>query len=106
MRGSSIVAGFVFISLAFSQVTTSLLDGVVSDPQGAGAAGAEIAVTNTENGQALKTIADERGHWLLPSMPAGNYRITVSLSGFRTMNVDGIKIDAGVPKSVNVKLEV
>src|SRR5262249_58790610 len=32
--------------------------------------------------------------------------VTVSIKGFRTSNIDGVKLDAGVPKTVNVKLEV
>src|SRR5262249_10788391 len=32
--------------------------------------------------------------------------VTVSIKGFRTASIDGVKIDAGVPKTVNVKLEV
>jgi hypothetical protein len=39
-------------------------------------------------------------------MIAGDYRVRVSIKGFRTVTIDAVKIDAGVPKTVNVKLEV
>ena len=95
------------VSVVFCQViTTSTLDGTVTDSQGALAAGAQIAVANVDNGQTFKTLADPRGHWVFPSMPTGNYRVTVALSGFRTTTVESVKLDAGVPATVNVTLEV
>jgi hypothetical protein len=106
MRISSIVAALLFCVGAFSQVTTSVLDGTVSDPQGAIVPGAEVIVSNAATGQVLKAVADDRGHWTLPSLPAGSYRVSIALKGFRTTTIDDVKLDAGVPKSVNVNLEV
>lgn len=57
-------------ALAFAQVeTTSTLDGTVTDQQGAMVVGAEVVVTNSNNGQVFKAVTDEHGHWLLPSLP-------------------------------------
>jgi hypothetical protein len=94
-------------SLAFSQaVTTSTLDGNVTDPQGALIVGASLTVTNTDNGATFKATTDERGHWVLPSMPAGNYRVAVTMQGFKVTSVEAVKIDAGVPATVNARLEL
>jgi Carboxypeptidase regulatory-like domain len=94
-------------TLAFSQViTTSILDGTVTDSQGGVAVLAQVIVTNADNGQTFRTATDERGHWVFPSMPAGTYRVSVTLTGFRTTTIEAVKIDAGVPATVNVKLEV
>lgn len=94
-------------SLLLSQVTTTApLDGNVVDPQGAAVVGAEVMVVNTNNGQTLKTASDERGHWILPAMPSGTYRVTVSVAGFRTLSIENVKIDAGVPATVTARLEV
>jgi Carboxypeptidase regulatory-like domain len=105
MHRIMMLAGVCVLS-AFSQVTTSLLDGTVTDPGGGVVAGAEITVTNADNGQVLRMKSDERGHWALPAMIAGEYKVAVSAAGFRGAAIDGVKIDAGVPKTVNVKLEV
>jgi hypothetical protein len=86
--------------------STSLMDGTVTDPQGSAVVGAEVVVINADNAATYKTTSDERGHWALPSMPAGPYRITVTVKGFRTMIIDNVKVDAGVPSTVNVKLEI
>jgi hypothetical protein len=97
----------VCATLAFSQVaTTSTLDGVVTDPQKAAVAGAEVVVTNVNNAQTFKATTGGRGYWLLPSMPAGVYKVSVSMKGFRTSLIDNVKIDAGVPATVNGQLEL
>ena len=48
--------------------TTSSLDGTVTDPQGAAVAGAQVVVTNVNNGQTFKATTNNGGYWILPSM--------------------------------------
>lgn len=97
----------ILSALACAQVTTSsTLDGTVTDPQGSLVAGAQIVVVNVDNGQTLKATADERGHWVVPAVPVGTYRVTVTMAGFRTLTMPGVTINAGVPVTVPGKLEV
>jgi len=97
----------VFAAFACAQVTTSsTLDGTVTDPQGALVSGAQILVVNAENGQTLKATADNNGHWVIPAVPVGTYRVTVTMAGFRTLTMPGVNVNAGVPVSVNGRLEV
>jgi hypothetical protein len=92
---------------AFSQVvTTSTLDGTVLDPQKAAIAGANVVVTNVNNGQTFKATTDVRGYWLLPSMSEGVYKVSVSMKGFRTFVLENVKIDAGVATTTNAQLEL
>jgi hypothetical protein len=94
-------------AIASAQViTTGTLDGVVTDAQGAIAPNAAITVVNVDNGQSFKTLSDERGHWVFPSLPAAAYRVSVTLDGFRTLTIENVKLDAGVPATVNGRLEV
>ena len=50
--------------------------------------GAEVTVTNVDNGQVLKVSTDEHGRWALASMIAGDYRVSASIKGFRTATID------------------
>jgi hypothetical protein len=97
----------VCATVAFSQVvTTSVVDGNVTDPQGAVIIGASITVTNVDTGQVFKATTDEHGHWVLPSMLEGAYKVSITAQGFRVTEVEGVQVDVGVPKTVNAKLEV
>src|SRR5215471_767492 len=91
---------------ALAQVTTGRLEGTVNDPQGASVPGAQVKVSNTETGQTFDTVADEKGLWAIPSVATAMYRVVVSHPGFKTTTVDNVKVDAGVPATVNAKLEV
>src|SRR6476659_410416 len=97
---------FAFVTASFSQILTGRLEGTVSDPQGAAVPGAQVRVVNGQNGQTFNVVTDERGYWTLPSLSTANYKVTVTRQGFKTATLENVKIDAGVPATVNVTLEV
>jgi hypothetical protein len=92
--------------LVFAQINTSTLDGVVSDPQGALIPNAEVTVTNTLTGQMMKTITNDRGHWVVPSLSTATYSVAVTAAGFKKAEKRDVKLDAGIPATVNMTLEV
>src|SRR5436305_6965314 len=94
-----IVAVCFLATLLFSQVSTSRIDGVVTDPSGAAVPGAEVTVTNLATDQSIKTTTLENGEWALPSMPAAKYKIAVTKPGFKAGVAANIEVNAGVPAS-------
>ncbi|MGH9672342.1 MAG: carboxypeptidase regulatory-like domain-containing protein, partial [Bryobacteraceae bacterium] len=94
----------VFASLASAQL--SRLEGTVTDPQGAAVPGAQIRVTNAQTALALDTTSDDRGFWVFSAMPAAVYKVTASSTGFKTANLDNVKLEVGVPATLNIKLEI
>ena len=97
---------FLGLAAAMAQVNTSTLDGLVTDPQGAFVPKVEIVVTNTLTTQTFRTVTDSRGHWAVPSLPTATYSVTATAPGFKTMTKEGIKMDAGIPATVDLQLEV
>uniref|UniRef100_Q01S00 TonB-dependent transporter Oar-like beta-barrel domain-containing protein n=1 Tax=Solibacter usitatus (strain Ellin6076) TaxID=234267 RepID=Q01S00_SOLUE len=101
-----LLAACISAALLFSQVSTSRMDGVITDPSGAAVPGAEVTVTNVATDQILKTTTTDNGEWVLPSMPAGKYKIKVAKPGFKSGLAASVEVNAGVPATVNMKLEV
>src|SRR5262249_38732090 len=97
---------YLFASLAFAQINTSTMDGVVTDPQGALIPNAEVTITNTLTGQAIRTNTNDRGHWVVPSLSTATYTVSVSAPGFKKVEKRDVKLDAGIPATVNITLEV
>src|SRR5580765_2537670 len=93
-------------ALALAQLNTTTMDGVVSDPQGALIPNAEVTVTNSLTGQAIRTVTNDRGHWAVPSLPTATYSDSVSAAGFKKVEKRDVKLDAGIPATVNLTLEV
>jgi hypothetical protein len=102
-----VVAGLcLWCVTVLAQVTTGRIEGTVVDTQGSAVPGAVVKVVNTATGQTMNLSADENGIWALPSMPTSVYTVTVSHPGFKTITIENVKVDAGVPASVRAKLEV
>ncbi|MBL8229228.1 MAG: carboxypeptidase regulatory-like domain-containing protein [Bryobacterales bacterium] len=100
------LAAALFCATANSQITTSRLDGSVADPTGAAIIGAQVQARNVATGQTFTTQSNERGEWVIPAVPTATYRVTVSATGFKSSSVPDVKVDAGVPATVNLKLEL
>src|ERR1041385_2654396 len=95
----------VVAAMAYSQVFARL-DGTVTDPQGAAVVGAQVRIVNVATGQSFEAKSDERGYWVVPSLSTGNYKVTVSMQGFKTENLDNVKLNAGVPATANAVLQI
>jgi len=91
----------------FAQVTTTArMDGVVTDQQNAMVPSAVVVVLQTATGQTFRTTTDEKGYWALPSLQTGVYKVTVTHEGFRAATNNSVLLDAGVPATVNMTLEI
>src|SRR5579884_863415 len=91
-----------FAAASFAQVNTSVMDGTVTDPQGSLVPRAQVIVTNTLNGQTFTAVTDDKGHWAIPALPTATYSVAVSAPGFKKVEKTDIKMDAGIPATVNL----
>lgn len=71
------------------------LSGVIRDPSGAAVPGATITLTGEETGFRRITQSGGDGAYLVASLYAGVYKITVRKPGFRTLVRFGVKLEAG-----------
>src|SRR5215469_13028641 len=106
MKWTFLVVFLLCAALAFSQGSTATLGGSITDPTGAAVPGADVTLTNTATGAALKTTSNERGDYAFAQIPGGQYRVTITKTGFRSATVDSITMEPGVPATVPVKLEI
>src|SRR4051794_11935488 len=93
-------------AFAVAQTTSSRITGTITDPAGSAIPGANITATNIDTNVGFKTVTGAQGEYAIPALPAATYKLTVSATGFRTGVVTDVKLDAAVPATVNVKLEV
>lgn len=86
--------------------TTAPISGSVLDPNGAAIAGAEVTVKNNATGTELKAKTSGSGAYTIPSLGTGVYTVTIEAPGFKKAVVQEVKMDVGVPATVNVTLEI
>jgi Carboxypeptidase regulatory-like domain/TonB-dependent Receptor Plug Domain len=82
------------------------LSGAVVDSQGGVIPGADVKVKNNGTGIENSAVTGTDGTFTIPSLPGGTYSVTVSLQGFKTVTLSSVTLNAAVPASVKVTLQV
>ena len=101
-----LIAVFCFCFRAQSQTNEGILTGTVVDQSGATVAGAQITVKNEATGNTSKTTSGDDGAFRFPSLPVGQYDITVSRQGFNSVTQRGVAVQVGSTASITIPLNV
>ena len=97
---------FIGISPVFAQSDRGGITGRVTDQAGAVVAEAKVTALNVETGETRETRTNSEGNYTIPQLPAVIYTIKVEATGFKTANVEKIKVAVQVIRTVDVSLEV
>jgi len=89
-----------------AQLTEGNVVGTVSDPSGAGVAGAKVSVKNVGTAITLETTSDAQGYYRVPHLSPGTYEIQVAKDGFKTLVLQGIQVNVGVITRADATLQV
>src|SRR5580700_3326647 len=100
-----LVLVFAFVSVARAEVGGKIT-GVVRDQTGSVIPGAAVVVTNTATGAKQTTTTDQDGVFTFPVLPVGQYRVDVTLGGFKDYTRSGLVIDIDSALVVDVTLQV
>jgi hypothetical protein len=87
----------------YGQTSPGTIQGSVVDPGGRAIGGAAVAVTS---GPELKrtAVTDSDGKFGVTGLPAGNYTVEVSATGFATKIQENVAVSAGAVATVPVSL--
>ncbi|HEY0049267.1 MAG TPA: carboxypeptidase-like regulatory domain-containing protein, partial [Pyrinomonadaceae bacterium] len=96
---------FLLTQNVFAQATGSL-SGTVKDPNEAVVQGATVTVKNSATNLTRTTMSDEEGRWTIQVLPVGNYSVTYEKEGFKKSLSENVAVEASVPRTVEVSLEV
>jgi Carboxypeptidase regulatory-like domain/TonB-dependent Receptor Plug Domain len=94
------------VPLMAQSSTTGGLTGTVTDPSGAVISGATVTVTNLGTGQTRTVTTDANGSYKLNQLEPGNYSVTFSASGFKSLQIPSITVSITETSVVNRSLEV
>lgn len=91
---------------AIAQQTTGAIVGTVVDPTGAAVKGAKVTATDVERGTSLVTHSDDSGTFDLPTVPIGNYRVTVEAKGFQKSAYPQFTLVLNQTARLNIEMKV
>jgi hypothetical protein len=101
----TLMAGY-WAGFANAQATNAEMSGRVADKTGAVVPKATIDVQNTGTGLDRIVASSASGEYVIPSLPAGMYKLKVVAAGFKTYTQSGIVLEDGQNARVDAILQI
>lgn len=93
--------------LCHGQQLTATLNGTTYDQTGAVVPNANVSVKNVASGDTRQTVSNNNGYFTVPALQPGTYNVTVSASGFRSWEQQGVALNQGDNRTLpNIALQV
>jgi len=93
-------------SSAMAIAGTGAIAGTVKDAQGGGMPGVSVRVRNASAGAQSVATTDGTGRFRVGDLPPGSYSVALSLSSFKTLNYDLVRVSGGMETVLNAVMEV
>ncbi|HET8550366.1 MAG TPA: carboxypeptidase-like regulatory domain-containing protein, partial [Bryobacteraceae bacterium] len=103
-RVFAVFAALLWPCLAVGQVATGTIGVVAEDSSGAVVPGASVSVTNKNTGLSRSGQTDERGEFLAPFLPGGEYSVSVQAPGFKRANLQQFTLQVDQNATVHLTL--
>jgi hypothetical protein len=84
-----------------AQGSTGKIEGRVRDQAGAPIANAQVFIV----GSAFNALTNPQGYYFINNVPAGTYNVRAAFIGYKSTQVDGVKVLAGQTITVDIQLE-
>ncbi len=89
-----------------AQENRATIVGTVIDPNGGVIPKATVSATNIETNTATTTASNDAGVYILPFLPVGKYRISVTANGLKRVLRDGVELRVGDRIQLDFHMEV
>src|ERR1700680_2086080 len=97
---------FVVAPHVWAQSSSGTILGSVQDTTGAAVPGASVTIVNSETDLTRAATTNSAGEYDVPSLPPGNYNISVEMKGFKKVSLSGVRLNVDQKARVDLKLEV
>jgi len=91
---------------AAAQIGAGAITGLVKDQSGAALPGATVTVTSRATNRQVVGVSNGDGVFVALSLPPGEYRLEVTLQGFRPLRRDGIRLSTGEKARLDLVMAV
>lgn len=96
----------ISLTMAYGQVTTSGLNGTVSDTKGETLPGATVLAVHVPSGTQYGALTNQYGRFVMNNMRIGGpYKVTVSFVGFKEQAIENLVLSLGVSSNLTFQLQ-
>jgi outer membrane receptor protein involved in Fe transport len=106
MMFQRVVSGILLMSATCLAQGIGVIYGTVTDPSGAGVAGAKVEAALTERGTTRAGTTTEAGEYVFSAMPIGTYDIRVTAAGFQQFHHEAVTLNANQNVRVDAALTI
>ncbi len=96
-----LAAGFLH-----GQAELATITGIVTDAAKAVVPGVKITVRNTETDIVHTAATNAEGYYTVPELPAGPYVLEATIQGFETFKENGLVLETGQERRVDIPMKV
>src|SRR5436309_5020113 len=92
--------------LSSGQSERGSITGVVTDTTKAAVPGVSVKVVNTATNVTTNLTTSESGTYSATNLPPGVYKVEAALQGFKSANIDGVRVTSGGSARVDVTMDL
>ena len=104
--GKLLLLSSLGVAAALAQGNRGSITGTVTDPAGAVVVDAAVKGRNIDTGALYPTVTTSTGNYTLSELPPGNYEVTFTAPGFKTLNRGPLDVGARQILRIDGTLEV
>ncbi len=82
------------------------ITGTITDKQGGRIPGATVTTLQIGTNQKFTAFSSDEGVYAVPSLPVGNYEVTVAATGFSTYKQSGVILEVGQRLRLDISLQI
>ena len=101
-----LIAVIAFSLPSAAQETLGAITGTVADPSGAAVPDATVKALNTATNLEVVAHTKSNGSYLVPELPAGTYKLTITKEGFKTETHTEVLVNGNRTTTVDASLRV
>jgi len=100
------VLTFAFSGAALAQQPLGNISGVVTDPNGAVVTGATVTAVSLATGASRNATTNDQGFFLIPTLQAGDYKLTIEYRGFANFTIERVVVEVGQTARVDASMKI
>jgi hypothetical protein len=100
------ISSVIFVPFSVAQKTTGDINGTVIDQSGAVLTGCALTLTDEATGAQRRTTSNAQGTFSFLQLPVGNYTITGTKEGFKTVSERNVVVNVSTVTTTTVQFQV
>src|SRR5262245_64931179 len=97
-----VIAAFSYASICQAQISSSAVNGTITDATGSVVPKASVTVTSVSTGFTRSVVASDSGAYVVSDIPPGVYEVSAEAAGFKKAVVSDVRLYVGQTATTDI----